>query len=177
MTELPTASAAASPSLPALTVENLGISFSGVQALQDVTFAIPAGGISAIIGPNGAGKTTLFNCISGVARHSGRVLLEGRDLSRLTADRRAGLGIARTFQTPLLVPELSALDNVMLGAHPRMRAGVFGSILRAPRVRTEERRMRSEAAALLSRRARARRPAPSRGGACTDEQPAPVAAR
>ena len=112
-----------------LRVEALGVNFRGVQALQDVSFSIPSGGISAVIGPNGAGKTTLFNCISGVARHVGKVELEGRDLSRVRADRRAALGIARTFQTPLLISECPALDNVLLGAHPRMRAGLFGSIL------------------------------------------------
>ena len=77
------------------------LAYGARQALADVSFSIPSGGISAVIGPNGAGKTTLFNCISGVARHVGKVELEGRDLSRVRADRRAALGIARTFQTPL----------------------------------------------------------------------------
>ena len=134
-----------------LRVQALGVSFRGVQALQDVSFSIPAGGVSAVIGPNGAGKTTLFNCISGVARHVGRVELDGRDLSRLRADRRAALGIARTFQTPLLVAELTALDNVLVGAHTRLRAGVLGSILRPPAVTGEERAIRGRAADLLAR--------------------------
>jgi branched-chain amino acid transport system ATP-binding protein len=134
---------------PALVVEGLGVSFRGVRALEDVTFSVPAGGVSAVIGPNGAGKTTLFNCVSGVTRHEGTVLLEGRDLTRLRADRRAALGIARTFQTPLLVGELTAVDNVLLGAHARMRCGLAGSLLRVPLVRAEEREMRSQAAALL----------------------------
>src|SRR5688572_5147704 len=102
----------------ALRVHALGVDFSGVRALEDVSFSVPAGGVSAVIGPNGAGKTTLFNCISGVARHEGTVELEGRDLTHLRADRRAALGIARTFQTPLLIPGLTAIDNVLLGAHP-----------------------------------------------------------
>jgi branched-chain amino acid transport system ATP-binding protein len=134
---------------PTLRVEALGVNFRGVQALQDVTFSIPADGVSAVIGPNGAGKTTLFNCISGVARHVGKVELDGRDLSRVRADRRAALGIARTFQTPLLISELPALDNVLLGAHARMRAGLVGSIVRLPAVRSEERTLRARAAELL----------------------------
>jgi branched-chain amino acid transport system ATP-binding protein len=134
----------------ALRVQALGVSFRGVQALQDVSFSIPAGGVSAVIGPNGAGKTTLFNCISGVARHAGTVELEGRDLSRVRADGRAALGIARTFQAPLLISELSALDNVLLGAHSRMRGGFFGSILRLPAVRSEELAVRARASELLA---------------------------
>jgi branched-chain amino acid transport system ATP-binding protein len=133
----------------ALVVDGLGVSFRGVQALEDVTFSIPAGGISAVIGPNGAGKTTLFNCISGVTGHAGAVRLNGRDLSRMRADRRAALGIARTFQTPLLIGELTAIDNVLLGAHARMRSGLLGSLLRIPSVRSEERAVRSRAAELL----------------------------
>jgi branched-chain amino acid transport system ATP-binding protein len=135
----------------ALRVNALGVSFSGVQALQDVSFSIPAGGVSAVIGPNGAGKTTLFNCISGVARHDGTVELEGRDLSRLRADRRAALGIARTFQTPLLIPDLTAIDNVLLGAHSQLRGGLLGSIFRLPAVRSDERSMRARASELLAR--------------------------
>ena len=135
----------------ALRVDALGVSFRGVRALQDVTFTIPAGGISAVIGPNGAGKTTLLNCVSGVVRHDGTVELEGRDLSRLRADRRAALGIARTFQTPLLVPELTALENVLLGAHSRLRGGWIGSLLRLPSVRSDETAMRAYAGELLSR--------------------------
>lgn len=135
----------------ALRVDELGVSFRGVQALQDVSFSIPAGGISAVIGPNGAGKTTLFNCVSGVVRHTGRVELEGHDLSRLHADRRAALGIARTFQTPLLVPDLTSLDNVLLGAHSRTKAGLTGSILRLPSVVRAEKSMRARASELLER--------------------------
>jgi len=135
----------------ALRVAALGVSFRGVRALRDVSFSIPAGGVSAVIGPNGAGKTTLLNCISGVVRHAGTVALEGRDLSRLRADRRAALGIARTFQTPLLVPELSALENVLLGAHARLRGGWIASMLRLPAVRSGEAAMRARAGELLAR--------------------------
>ncbi|WP_255621041.1 ABC transporter ATP-binding protein [Pseudonocardia sp. DSM 110487] len=135
----------------ALRVHALGVDFSGVRALEDVSFSVPAGGVSAVIGPNGAGKTTLFNCISGVARHDGTVELEGCDLTHLRADRRAALGIARTFQTPLLIPDLTAIDNVLLGAHPQLRGGLLGSIFRPPAVRSDERLMRARASELLAR--------------------------
>jgi len=135
----------------ALRVDSLGVSFRGVRALEDVSFSIPAGGVSAVIGPNGAGKTTLLNCISGVVRHDGTVELEGRDLSRLRADRRAALGVARTFQTPLVVPELTALENVLLGAHARLRGGWIGSILRLPGVGSDEAAIRAHAGDLLAK--------------------------
>jgi branched-chain amino acid transport system ATP-binding protein len=134
-----------------LRVTDVGVSFRGVKALREVTFAIPPGGVSAVIGPNGAGKTTLFNCISGVTRHEGIVELDGRELSGMRADQRAALGIARTFQTPLLINELSALENVMLGAHSRLRGGVFGSLLRSPGVRRDDHDVRADAAGLLDR--------------------------
>ena len=144
--------------------------------------------ISAVIGPNGAGKTTLFNCISGVARHDGTVELEGRDLSRLRADRRAALGIARTFQTPLLIPDLIAIDNVLLGAHSQLRGGLLGSIFRLPAVRSDERLMRGRASELLARlgldaercarrQPPARRPEEGRGRAGPAARPPAAAAR
>jgi branched-chain amino acid transport system ATP-binding protein len=136
---------------PVLRVEGVGVSFRGIRALDDVTFAVPSGGITAVIGPNGAGKTTLFNCISGIYAHEGRVVLAGEDVSRLRSDRRAARGITRTFQTPVLIPELTALENVLIGAYPHTRGGVAGSILRLPGVRADERRAREEAVALLDR--------------------------
>jgi branched-chain amino acid transport system ATP-binding protein len=136
---------------PVLQVEGVGVSFRGIRALDDVSFAVPRGGITAVIGPNGAGKTTLFNCISGIYAHTGRVRLAGEDVSRLRSDQRAARGITRTFQTPVLIPELSALDNVLVGAYPHTRGGVAGSILRMRGVRADEARARDDAADLLSR--------------------------
>lgn len=122
----------------ALSLRGVGVSFRGVRALDDVTFEIPAGGISAVIGPNGAGKTTLFNCISGIYRHEGTVALgtgtgtgtDLEDISHLKAHKRAASGIARTFQTPILLPGTTVLDNVALGAHPWTKGGIAASILR-----------------------------------------------
>jgi branched-chain amino acid transport system ATP-binding protein len=136
---------------PALLVDSVGVGFRGIRALDAVSFEVPSGGITAVIGPNGAGKTTLFNCISGIYAHEGQVVLAGTDVSRLRADRRAGMGISRTFQTPVLIPELTAIDNVLVGAHPLTRGGVVGSILRLASVRSDERKARNEAAALLER--------------------------
>lgn len=113
---------------PSLRVSAVGVSFRGLRALDDVTFDLPAGGISAVIGPNGAGKTTLFNCISGIYRHEGSVEIQGRSLNRLSADKRAAAGISRTFQTPILLDQLTVLDNVMLGTHTWTRAGMLSNI-------------------------------------------------
>ena len=97
-------SAAAPPGLPATPplswARGVGLSFSGLRALQSLTSEIPAGGTSAVIGPNGAGKPTLFDCVRGLYRYEDDVVLHGRSLGRLHPQRRARLGVARTFQTP-----------------------------------------------------------------------------
>ncbi|HEX8968855.1 MAG TPA: ABC transporter ATP-binding protein [Chloroflexota bacterium] len=98
-----------------LALDRVAIHFGGVRAVQDVSFGLQAGERRALIGPNGAGKTTLFNLIAGQLRpSSGRVLLFDRDVSRLPADRRARLGLARTFQITNLFPNLSVEDNLLL---------------------------------------------------------------
>ncbi|MFE1344723.1 ABC transporter ATP-binding protein, partial [Streptomyces sp. NPDC058757] len=90
----------------------------GVTALRDAELALPAGRVTALVGPNGAGKSTLFDCLAGAARPrpGGRVLLDGRDVTRRPAHARARLGIARTFQRPALFPSLSVEENVRVGA-------------------------------------------------------------
>jgi branched-chain amino acid transport system ATP-binding protein len=103
--------------LPCLQVEALSKRFAGLVALADVTLVVQQGERRAIIGPNGAGKTTLFNLISGeLAPTAGRVVLDGRDITRLSANRRAHLGIARTFQITNLFPKLTVLENLVLAA-------------------------------------------------------------
>lgn len=99
-----------------LQIREVGVSFDGVRALDGVTFSAATGQVTAVIGPNGAGKTTLLNCVSGLYRHDGDIVLGGASLSGLAPHRRARRGLARTFQTPALVDELPAVDNVMLGA-------------------------------------------------------------
>ncbi|MDL4817310.1 ABC transporter ATP-binding protein [Actinomadura opuntiae] len=137
------------PGAVALSVQRAGVSFRGLRALDAVTFDVPVGGVSAVIGPNGAGKTTLFNCISGLYRHDGRISLYGDDITSLDPHARASRGIARTFQTPVLLDELPVLDNVMLGGHARTRSGVLSTLVAAGRHRAEERRLREDAERLL----------------------------
>ena len=136
---------------PALVARRVGLSFAGLRALDALDFEIPAGGTSAVIGPNGAGKTTLFNCVSGLYRYEGELILEGRSLGRLRPHQRAQLGIARTFQTPALLDGESALQNVALGAVAHSRVGVLDSMLSTPRRRREERETLEQAFAVLDR--------------------------
>src|SRR6202049_1420286 len=125
--------------------------FGGLVAVNDVAIEIPTHSIVSIIGPNGAGKTTLFNMLTGLYKPTrGRILFAGRDITRTRPDIITGLGIARTFQNIRLFGAMSALENVMVGRHARMRAGVFGSIFRPPWVRREERTVRERARELLA---------------------------
>ncbi len=124
--------------------------FGGLQALEDVSFAIAPREIYGLIGPNGAGKTTLFNLLTGVyAPDAGRFRFAGRDITGLAPHDIAAAGIARTFQNIRLFANLSALENVMIGRHVRTRAGVFGAVLRNHRTLAEERDILSRALALL----------------------------
>jgi branched-chain amino acid transport system ATP-binding protein len=125
--------------------------FGGLVAVNDVTFDVPRGSIVALIGPNGAGKTTLFNMLTGLYKPThGRIVLGGRDVSRARPDIITSLGVARTFQNIRLFAAMSATENVMIGRHVRMRAGLFGSILRPPHVRKEEGAVRERARELLA---------------------------
>jgi branched-chain amino acid transport system ATP-binding protein len=113
---------------PKLQVQDVHIGFGGLRALQGVSVDVYEGDIVAIIGPNGAGKTTLLNAISGVYHPSqGRILLDGQDRTFLPPSRVAALGIARTFQNVALFRGMSVLDNIMVGRHCHMRAGVLSA--------------------------------------------------
>jgi branched-chain amino acid transport system ATP-binding protein len=115
--------------------------FGGVKALEQVDLEVTEGEIHSVIGPNGAGKTTLFNCVTGIYTPTvGRALLEERDVTGLAPYTMTRLGLARTFQNIRLFKGMTALENVMVGHHPRSRAGWFGAILRFPS-RKEERRI------------------------------------
>ena len=121
-----------------LSATNVTKVFGGLIAVEDVSFAIPRAGIVSIIGPNGAGKTTFFNMLTGLYKPSfGRVEFDGKNITGGRPDRIMALGVARTFQNIRLFATMSAVENVMVGQHARMRAGLFGSILRTPRVRRE----------------------------------------
>ncbi|MFJ1702613.1 ABC transporter ATP-binding protein [Kitasatospora sp. NPDC088346] len=110
-----------------LTAAGLVRRFGGATAVDGVGLAVPPGRITAVVGPNGAGKSTLFDCLGGAARaDEGRVLLDGRDITRLPDHARARLGLARTFQQPAVFPGLTVAENVRVGAEQRTGGGVRG---------------------------------------------------
>ena len=151
MSAAPTVTGQAAPDREAL-LEAVGVSkiFGGLVAVSDVSFTIPAGGIVSIIGPNGAGKTTFFNLLTGLYKPStGVITFDGRDVTADRPDRITAAGIARTFQNIRLFATMSAVENVMVGEHPRMKAGLLGSIFRPPRVVREEREAMEKARSLL----------------------------
>ena len=113
--------------------------FGGLLAVSDVSIDVRPKSIVSIIGPNGAGKTTFFNMLTGLYRPTaGRILFDGADVTARRPDIITSLGVARTFQNIRLFSTMSATENVMVGQHARMNAGLFGSILRTPSVRQEE---------------------------------------
>jgi branched-chain amino acid transport system ATP-binding protein len=125
--------------------------FGGLVAVNDISLDIPQYGIVSLIGPNGAGKTTLFNMLTGLYKPTaGQILLGGRDISRARPDVITGLGVARTFQNIRLFGAMTGVENVMIGRHARMKAGLVGSIFRPPWVRKEEREAGSRARELLA---------------------------
>jgi branched-chain amino acid transport system ATP-binding protein len=137
--------------LPAvLTLERLSKSFGGLAALDQVSFTIRRGEIFGLIGPNGAGKTTLFNLVTGLyAPDAGEVRLQDFRLDGRRPHEVVSCGLARTFQNIRLFANMTALENVMVGRHVRMRAGVLGAILRNPETRAEEQAARARAQSLL----------------------------
>jgi branched-chain amino acid transport system ATP-binding protein len=133
-----------------LTAERISKIFGGLVAVNDVSFAIPRRSIVSIIGPNGAGKTTFFNMLTGLYKPStGRIVFEGKDVTQTRPDLITKAGVARTFQNIRLFGTMSALENVMVGQHSRMSAGIFGSIFRTPKVRKEEERVHERGRELL----------------------------
>ena len=120
--------------------------FGGLVAVNDVDFSIPRRGIVSIIGPNGAGKTTFFNVLTGLYKPTrGQITFNGKDITGHRPDRIMAMGVARTFQNIRLFATMSAAENVMVGQNSRMKAGLFGSIVRTPGVRHEEKRVRDKA--------------------------------
>jgi branched-chain amino acid transport system ATP-binding protein len=124
--------------------------FGGLVAVDSVDFEIPRRGIVSLIGPNGAGKTTFFNVVAGLYRPSaGTIRFDGRVISNLPPHRITKLGIARTFQNIRLFQNMTAIENVMVGRHSRLRATPFEAILHTPRQRREERETEDRARELL----------------------------
>jgi branched-chain amino acid transport system ATP-binding protein len=133
-----------------LDLTGVTLGFAGNTVLQDVSFAIGAGGIASLIGPNGAGKTSLFNCITGFYKpQRGSIVFDGIETLRLNPWQVTRAGIARTFQNVRLFQQMSVIENVMSGQHVRSRAGAIGAALRLPSQRQEEERISSYAGQCL----------------------------
>lgn len=133
-----------------LTLEHVSKEFGGLAALNDISFQLKKGEILGIIGPNGAGKTTLFNLITGIfAPTKGEILFNDRSLLAMKPYQVTKLGLARTFQNIKLFDQMTALENVMVGAHSQTKSGFWSGIFQPTAQRREEARTRKRAQELL----------------------------
>jgi len=133
-----------------LEARNITLRFGGLEALNGLSFSVDPRQIVSIIGPNGAGKTTLLNTITGVyPLDSGEILFRGSSISRLKTHQIAALGVHRTFQQSQLFHDLTVLENVMVGMHPKTQSGFWGGVLHFPRERREEKETREKAESWL----------------------------
>ena len=124
--------------------------FGGLVAVNDVDFVIPRGGIVSLIGPNGAGKTTFFNMLTGVYKPTvGKIEFDGHNVTGKPPHLITKLGVGRTFQNIRLFEHMTALENVLVGMHHRLKGGILGSVFGVPRVRREERQAHERARELL----------------------------
>ena len=134
-----------------LRTEKLKKTFGGLIAVNEIDFSIEAGTIAAIIGPNGSGKTTFFNVVSGILPASGgKIFFNDQDVTARKAHEMTALGMARTFQNIRLFDKLSALDNVMLAHHLRLKSDFLSAVFRLPWYVKEERAMHDNARRLLA---------------------------
>ena len=123
----------------ALVISDVVVKFGGLVALNKVSLVVPDGGVVAVIGPNGSGKSTLFNVITGLVQaDSGSIKFKGAELLGLAPHQVLEQGVARTFQNIRLFPNLTVLENVLVGEHARLTTGPFGAVLRPPSVVREE---------------------------------------
>ena len=133
-----------------LEVKDLSIHFGGVKAVQNVSFSIDAGIVYAVIGPNGAGKTTLFNLITGIyTPTTGSITLDGESIVGKSPDELARRGVARTFQNLQICMNMTAIENVMVGAHLRLDRNLIKAALRWPALRARDRALHDESAGLM----------------------------
>jgi branched-chain amino acid transport system ATP-binding protein len=154
LTEQPTGGATAVAERPSggalLQADGISKVFGGLVAVNDVSFDVPERAIVSLIGPNGAGKTTFFNCMTGLYRPTtGRVTFAGKDITAKRPDLVTRAGIARTFQNIKLFRTMTALENVQVGMHSRLRSRVSGMVLRTPFNRREERESQERGLELL----------------------------
>jgi branched-chain amino acid transport system ATP-binding protein len=133
-----------------LVAEQVRKEFGGLVATNDVDFTIPRESVVSLIGPNGAGKTTFFNMLTGVYKPTaGRIVFDGEDVTGKPPHAITEKGIGRTFQNIRLFQNMTALENVLVGMHCRLKGGIVSSILRTPRIRREEREAREKGRELL----------------------------
>ncbi len=136
-------------SRPLLSVQNVGVRFGGIVALDGISFEQSEGTILGLIGPNGAGKTTMFNCLSRLyTPNTGDIAVHGKSILKLAPHHIAGLGIARTFQNLALFKNMTVLDNIKVGFHPVTKSDYFSDSFRLPWVRAQERDVDARARAL-----------------------------
>jgi len=148
--ELPAESQTGVDGDDALVAARITKRFGGLTALDDVSMSLRPGEVHGLIGPNGSGKTTMLNLLSGYYEPtSGVIRCRGEQLGRATVQRRAAIGVARTFQQPRLLGALSVLDNATLGGWSHSRAGFVATLLGLPSVGTGDRALRAQAAELL----------------------------
>jgi branched-chain amino acid transport system ATP-binding protein len=134
-----------------LVAESVRKEFGGLTAVNELDFTIPEHSIVSLIGPNGAGKTTFFNMLTGLYKPTaGRIYFDGTDVTDRPPHAITKLGVGRTFQNIRLFPQMTALENVLVGMHSRLKGGILGSIFGLPRVRREEREARARARELIS---------------------------
>lgn len=134
-----------------LTAQKVTKRFGGLTAVSQFDVDVKEQSIHSIIGPNGAGKTTFFNCVTGFYRHEeGTILFQGQPLDGMSPDRITRMGIARTYQNIRLFANMTVIENVLVGQHPHLKAGLFGAIARSRRVQEEEKQAIEEARRLLA---------------------------
>ena len=133
-----------------LNVEHLCLDFDGLKAVNDVSLHVDKGTVTALIGPNGAGKTTLFNLIAGVyTPKSGKITLDGKDITGMKTYHICNEGISRTYQVIKLFSGMTVLDNVLVGMHSQLKAGFWQGVFRTKKTREEEKAALEKAHELL----------------------------
>jgi branched-chain amino acid transport system ATP-binding protein len=133
-----------------LVATNIRKEFGGLLAVNDLDFTIPRRSIVSLIGPNGAGKTTFFNMLTGIYKATtGSIVFDGVEVTNKPPHAITEAGVGRTFQNIRLFPQMTALENVLVGMHSRLKGGIIGSIFGLPRVRREEREAADNARELL----------------------------
>ena len=132
--------------MPLMEISGLTLRFSGITAIENLSFTIDEGSVTSLIGPNGAGKTSVFNCLTGFYKAtSGNIAFNGKSIVNTKPYKITHMGVIRTFQNVRLFKNMTVLENVMSGAHSITKQSVFGALLRHPAERHEEREIHKSA--------------------------------